>query len=280
MAKNRIKIESKDLDGNDIAVYITRPTKEESGQAQIVASKVFKEAMVSGALVRTTLENLLRKQGIWDDEKQAEVDKIDEEVKELLLKLKAGGIKLTEARQIGIDIRLARLRKNAIMSTRNEHDEYTAEAQSENAKFDYLASVCIKNEEGEPIFEDVEAYRDAGEQPYVIECAGKLAGMLYGLDENWESSLPENQFLQKYGFVDEDLRLVNKEGKYVTTDGRLIDNDFRYINEAGEYVDYDGNRIDEDGLPIVESQPFLDDDGNPIVDEEPKKRGRPKKAAD
>jgi hypothetical protein len=264
MAKNRIKIEAKDKEGKDIVVYVTRPSRDDNAQAQIVASKVFRDAALNGSLVRKTLEDLLIKQGIWNAEKQARADKIDDEIREKLIKLKSGGIKLNDARDLAVDVRIARMNKSILLSEKNAHDEFTAESQSENAKFDYLASVCIKDEEGKSIFKDIEEYKEKADEPYVSEAAAKLAAMLYGLDDEWEANLPENKFLRKFEFVDEDLRLVNKDGRHVTKDGKLIDSDFRYINEEGEYVDVDGKRIDKDGLPVVEFSPFLDDDGNPL----------------
>ena len=267
MAKNRIKIDSKDSEGNLVTVYVTRPNVDENAKAQMVASRVFKEAVFEGAIARKKLEKFLVEQGLWSSEEQAKLDKIDEEIREKLIQLKKGGMKVQEARDLAIEIRIARLNRSMLVAERNDHDDKTADAISENAKFDYLASVCIKDEEGNPIFKDVNEYKSS-EEPYVVEAAAKLASMLFGLDDKWEENLPENQFLKKFEFVDEDLRLVNKDGKHVTKDNKLIDNDFRYINEQGEYVDVDGNRIDTDGLPMVEFSPFLDDDGNPIIEAE------------
>ena len=271
MAKNKVKVESKDVDGNLVVVYITRPTREENAKAQMVASKTFKDAVLGGAIVRKALDDMLIAQGLWSAEQQAKVDKIDQEIRDKLLKLKKGGIGLSAGRDIAVEVRIARMQRSLLLSERNVHDDLTAEAISDNAKFDYLVSVCVKDEEGKPVFESVEDYKEKADanHPYVGEAAAKLAGMLYGLDEDWETNLPENQFLKKFNFVDEDLRLINKEGKFVTKDGKLVDNDFRYINEEGEYVDIDGNRIDKDGLPVVEFSPFLDDNGNPILDEQP-----------
>ena len=269
MAKNRIRVESKDLEGNIVTVYVVRPTKEQNAQAQIIASKIFKDAVVNGALVRKALDDILIKQGIWNSEKQSQVDKIDEEIRDKLIKLKSGGIKLSEARDLAVDVRIARMNRSLLLTERNAHDEFTAEAQSENGKFDYLCSVCIKDESGNNVFGSVDDYKEKSDEPYASAAAAKLAGLTYGLEENWESNLPENKFLSKFKFVDEELRLVNKDGRFVTKDGKLIDNDFRYINDQGEYVDVDGNRIDKDGLPVVEFSPFLDDDGNPILDEQP-----------
>jgi hypothetical protein len=267
MIKNRIKIESKDKEGNLVTVYVVRPTQQDNAQAQIVASKVFKDAVTNGALIRKALEEVLINQGIWSQDKQAKTDKIDEEIRQKLIKLKAGGIKISEARDLAVEVRIARLNKSLLLSERNAHDEFTAEAQSENAKFDYLCSVCIKDENGKSIFKNIDEYKEKSSEPYVLNAASKLASLTYGLEENWEENLPENRFLKKFNFVDEELRLINNEGKYVTKDGKLIDNDFRYINENGEFVDNDGNLIDKDGLPVVEFSPFLDDNGDPIVEQ-------------
>lgn len=278
MVKNRVEIKSKDKDGNEKVVYVVRPSRDDNAKAQIVASKTFKDAVLNGALVRKTLEDILVKQGVWNSEKQAQSDKIDDEIREKLIQLKSGGIKLSEARDLAIEVRIARMNKTVLLSEKNAHDEFTAESQSENSKFDFLVSVCIKDEEGNNVFESVDDYKDRADEPYAIEAASKLAGMLYGLEENWETNLPENKFLLKWNFVDENLRLINKEGKHVTKDGKLIDNDFRYVNEKGEYVDTSGRRIDDDGLPSVEFVPFLDDDGNPIEENssEPTKKTRKK----
>jgi hypothetical protein len=156
-----------------------------------------------------------------------------------------------------------------LQSEKNEYDSYTAEAQAEGAKITALVSMCLKNEKGESVFKDEDDYREKQEEPWALEGASKLATMVYGIDEGWEADLPENKFLKKYGFVDENLRLIDKADKfYVTIDGKRINENFQYVDEEGNLVDVDGNRVDDDGLPIVEAQPFLDDDGQPIVEEE------------
>lgn len=263
MAKNRIKIESKDHDGNDVVLYATRPTAPETADAQMVSNKAFKDALFAGAMVRKTLEEELKQQGIWNEEKQKQLDEYNDSIRKNLVKLKKGGVKLKEARDLAIQVRISRMEALSLQAERNEYDSYTAEAQAENAKIDYLVSVCLKNEIGEPYFKDVEEYRKNSDQPFVIEAANKLVTMIYGVDDNWESELPENKFLLKYNFVDDSLRLV-EDGHYVTVDGKKINENFQYVDDEGNITDADGNRIDEDGLPIVESQPFLDDDGNPV----------------
>lgn len=281
MSKGKIEVKSKDADGKDITVYVVRPSSDDYTNAQIEASKAFKNAIFSGAMLKRKLEEFLVEQGIWNSEKENRLEECDKQVLDGLTKLKKGGIKLSEAKDIAIKVRVARMNRALLLTSRSEYDDFTVEAQAENAKFNYLVSVCVKDEEGNCIFKDLDDYKNRANEPFAELSASKLATLIHGLDDNWESELPENQFLKKYGFVNDDLRLVNKEGKYVTSDGKIIDENFRYVDENGNFVDEDGIPIDKDGLPMVEHSPFLDDEGNPISDEEDentKKRGRPRKS--
>jgi hypothetical protein len=113
----------------------------------------------------------------------------------------------------------------------------------------------------------MEDYINRATDPIAIVGAQNLANMMYGLDSNYESNLPENKFLKKYKFVDDKLRLIDNKGRLVDEEGRLIDENNRFINEAGQYVDKFGSVVDVDGNYVVDFKPFLDDDGNPIQEE-------------
>lgn len=268
VAKNKVEIISKDSEGNEVKYFVTRPKSDDFKKAQIVANQAFKDAVTSGAMLRSRLEDFMIEQGLWNEEKQKLLEEIDKKLVENLKKLKAGGMKLSEARQVALEIRAGRMQRLLLETKRTELDEFTVESQAENARFDYLVSVCLKDEEGKPVFESLDDYKEKSTESYAAKAAAALASMLHGLDQNWEANLPENKFLKKYNFVNEELRLVDKSGNYVTSDNRLVDEDYNYVNEQGEKVDINGNKLDDDGLPIIESQPFLDDDGNPIIDPE------------
>jgi len=107
--------------------------------------------------------------------------------------------------------------------------------------------------------------------------AQTLAQMMYGLDKDFEKKLPENKFLVDYGFANENLHLINKEGNLIDVDGNLIDEQGRYIDKDGNVIDREGRKVNEEGQYEVESQPFLDENNNPIELPAKKKRGRPPK---
>ena len=166
-------------------------------------------------------------------------------------------------------------------------DANTAEGQADNTRFNYLMACCLVDPDtGKPIFADedgnpsLEAYEESADNDYIADAAGKLAEMMYGLDDDYEANLPENKFLKKFSFINEDLKLVNKEGQLVDTEGRLVNENGRFINGDGDFIDIEGSPVSEEGEYIVDEQPFLDDEGNDVVieEEKPKKKRVSKKA--
>lgn len=159
-----------------------------------------------------------------------------------------------------------------LISVRTSLDNHSAEGQADNARFNYLVSVClVYNDTKQPYFSNLEDYLNRAGEEISLLGAQHLANMLYGLDNDYESNLPENKFLKKYRFVDDKLRLVDKKGRLIDAESRLIDESGRFIDDQGNFVDKFGNRVDADGDYIVEQQPFLDDEGKPIILEDSNK---------
>jgi hypothetical protein len=65
-------------------------------------------------LMRHQLRDYLVSQGLWSEEQEKLVDKLNTELVEDLTKLKAGGIKLSEAKDLAIQIRAKRQLKNLL----------------------------------------------------------------------------------------------------------------------------------------------------------------------
>jgi len=302
MAENKTKtemvVESKDLDGNNKSVVVIRPDSKKLAEAQKVYNKLFRDGLESGALLRQRLDGYMREQGIWSDEKEKQYNELTTKINENEKRLAGGGIKLSVAKDLAMEMRGDRIAFRNLISERNQMDGNTAEGQSDNARFNYLVSVCILDPDTrKPLFMDIDDYDSQAAEPYIIEAAGELASMMYNLSPDYEKKLPENKFLKRFQFVDEELRLINDDGHLVDGDGRLINDEGRFVayDEDGVlyFIDRDGDKLDEEGNYITDddSEPvFLDDDGNPITledeaeeeaeaeveeaTEEPKKRGR------
>ena len=259
------------VDNKDVTFLVRAPSLQDQREATKVYNQTFSEALKAKAVVRAKLDDLLVEQGLWDGIKQAKFTDLQTKILEGERKLAKGGIPLAEAKRVALEMKKNREDLRELIAVKTNLDTHTAEGQADNARFNYLVSVCtVYNDSKQQYFKSFEDYNNRAADSVAILAAQNLAGMLYGLDNDYEEKLPENKFLKQYKFVDDQLRLINKEGKLVDEQGRLIDAGGRYINEKGQFIDKDGNLVDADGDYLVEFSPFLDDNGKPVILETPK----------
>jgi hypothetical protein len=259
------------IDNSEKEILVKSPSLDNQREAQKVYNQAFTDAIKSKSVVRARLDDILQEQGLWDDEKQAKFTELQKRILDGGKKLAKGGFGLNEAKDLAVEMKDCRDKIRDLISVRTSLDNHSAEGQADNARFNYLVSVCVVyNDTKEPVFTSLENYLNRSTEQVALLGAQNLANMLYGLDNDYESNLPENKFLKKYKFVDDKLRLIDKKGRLIDADGKLIDEEGRFIDDQGNYVDKFGNRINEAGDYIVETQPFLDEQGNPIIVEEPK----------
>lgn len=261
------------IQDNEVEFLVKTPSINDQREAQKIYNQAFTDAIKSKCVVRAKMDDLLEEQGLWNQDKQIKFNKLQQDILDSERKLAKGGISLKEARNIAIQMKRDRDEIRSLIAVRTSLDNHSAEGQADNARFNYLVSVCLvyNNVEKQPYFNNMEDYLNRSNEEVAIVAAQHLASMLYGLDNDYELNLPENKFLKKYKFIDDKLRYINKEGKLTDADGRLVDENGRYVDEQGNFVDKFGNRVDKDGEYVVETQPFLDDDGQPVVLDEDKK---------
>lgn len=254
------EVRSKDSNDKEVVVFVKKPNAKELSDAQIASAAAATKAITAGALTRVKLRDVLETQGIWTKEQETELEEIQKRITENVRVLAKGGIKLSHARKIAIEIRKDRNRQADLLSRRSELDQFTIEAQAENARFDYLTSICVVTEEGEKVFSSLDDYKNKSSEPYAYEAASELFDLISNSDKDWQKKLPENKFLLEHGFVNDEMRYINKDGHLTDSEGHLVNEDGRFINEKDEYVDRFGNRINEDGTPFIEAPaPFLED---------------------
>lgn len=251
----------------DVELQVVAPSAADNREANKVYNQAFNDALKSKAIVRARLDDILKEQGLWDDAKQAEYNKLQAGLLESERVLKKGGITLARAKEVALQMKRDRETLRELISDRTSLDNHTAEGQADNAKFNYLVYACTVHSDNpsKKYFSSYDDYQKRSSELVAVMAAQHVANFIYGLEDDYESKLPENKFLKDYHFVDDSGRLVNKDGKYVDSEGRLIDKNGRYIDEEGNFIDKQGNRVDEDGEYIVEFTPFLDDEGNPVV---------------
>jgi hypothetical protein len=255
----------------DVTVLVKKPNRKDLNDSQIAYNKAWRKSLEEKAILRQKLNDYLTEQGVWSDAKQKQYEEFIRKINDKELVLKKGGIPLKKAKSIALDLKRLRADFRELISERTSYDNHTAEGSADNARFDYLVSVCVLDPSTKkPVFANLDDYNERGSESWAVKAAGELANFLYNLDPNYEKSLPENTFLNKFKFTDSEGRLVNKEGHLVSIDEEGVE---RLIDDQGYFVAYDESGIqyfvNRSGEKIVRDEdiveaPFLDDDGNPV----------------
>ena len=269
----------------DVTVLVKKPSQKELSDSQIAYNKAWKKAIDENVMIRAKLNDYLSAQGIWSEDKQKQYEEFVRKINDKELVLKKGGIPLKKAKGIAVELKRLRADFRELISERTSYDNNTAEGVADNARFDYLVSVCVLDpSNNKSIFKNLDDYNEKSSEAWAIKAASELANFLYNLDPDYENSLEENVFLKKFKFVDDKGRLVNKDGHLISIDTEGVE---RLIDEEGYYVAYeeDGTKyyINRSGERIERSQDivqeaFLDDEGNPILNDQPEEEAKkPKK---
>ena len=256
---------TKNTEGKEVELEFVSAKAEDLMGANKIYNKIFASLLNEGGLLRKRLSDKLREQGLWGDEKQTELERLQKSIIDKTYKLHKGKIKLSKAKEIALDVKKDRAKQSELLVSYNEYDNNTIEGQADNARFNYMVYACtVYSENKKRYFESYDKFLESSD-PVTIVAAEKYASEFYSFDPDFEDSLPENQFLKKFNFTDDKLRLINAKGKLVDEDGNLIDEFGNRIDSKGNIVDVFGYKRTPDGGFSDESSPFLDDKGKPVL---------------
>lgn len=249
-----------ELNGVMTKFKVYEPNLTQQREAMKVRNRTFYDAVDSGALLKVQLIDIMRERNLWNDVKQAEYSNLEQQILDSKEKLNKGGFKLSEARGLALDMQKWRDELVEMKVSESQLANETAEGQADNASFNYLVSTCVVyNDNEQPVFNGLDDYLNKSLAPswndITLRFAKCLAALTYGVRSDIEKQLPENEFLLEYGFVDNELRLIDENGEL--------------INENGEVVDEDGFAVEEK-QEIIERKPFLDEDGGEIIRDQEK----------
>ena len=83
---------------NGIKYAVNRPSVKQQQAANKLRSKTFNEALRNGDLLRDQLDSELRKRGDWNDDREADYQRLRKEVSDYELALKKGVLNSVELR--------------------------------------------------------------------------------------------------------------------------------------------------------------------------------------
>ena len=114
------------IDSKEIELCVVRPNVKQRQEGQKVYNKAFRDAVESGAILRAKVNSVMREQNLWDDTKEAQYKQLVEKINSNERKIKSGGIKLSEAKEIALQMRKDRVELRSLTSERSGLDNNTA----------------------------------------------------------------------------------------------------------------------------------------------------------
>jgi len=256
-------------DGTDKIIVAKLPNTGTQSRSDRIRAKAWTECVQDGIMTKKELARFMKEKGIWDESKDLEQLKLAQELNDLekqlfIKKGRSSKVKASQGKEIAMKMRIIRLRMRDLVAERITLENNTAEALADNAKFDFLVSACTFDEKGQKVYNSLEEYTNSADSEIAYAAATALAGMLYNLDQEFESKLPENKFLKMFGLCDDNLSLVDTEGHRVDSTGRRLNKLGQLIDDEDRAIDADGNLLDEEGnyLPTVT---YVDEKGKKIT---------------
>jgi hypothetical protein len=107
----------------EVELAVVLPSAKIKQQGRHVHAKAYNNAIQAGAMLREELEGHLRNSKLWSDERQAEYDRLRKVLLDGEKKLAKRGLKLSEARDLAIEMSKARLDLQELLAQRNKVDQ-------------------------------------------------------------------------------------------------------------------------------------------------------------
>ena len=266
------KKEEKKFEYKDKQYLIKELTADQTIEAQRVYTKEFKKAVENGAILKQSLEEHMRDQGLWDDEMAEKYTDLVKQSADLEYKIKSGAYKkASELRDKAFELKKIRNELTALLSVRNSMDSVTAEGLADNERFFYLVSACVYDYlTQKPVFSSLQDYKDQADSELAVKCASEYANVAYGLDENYQDAFVENKLLKRLNLLNDKGQLINRKGQRVDINGNLLD-------DEGSRIDADGNRIDINNNPLLDDSVVDELDFEDDLAEDTEKEEKPKR---
>jgi len=240
-------------DGKEVKIKVIKPTNRLNSAAQRIGATVWTKCIQDGVMTKQELKALMEKKKIWGKDQDEKQKVLQQEISDLEKDLyinKRKKIKLSEAKDIAFKMQKKRVELRDHITSKIELEGNTAESLSDNAKFDFLVANCTLWENGNKVYNSLDAYQDSSDDTIAFTAAATLAEMLYAIDPEFEKGLPENRFLRAAGLLNDSLEYIDKDGERTDRDGKAI-------NDLGWFQDDEGNRIDANGHPLTENGTYV-----------------------
>lgn len=190
--------ETFELDGKSYKVVLPNSKQREEGER--IHAKAYATALKSGGFLEGNIYKVARENDLWDDEKEAEVAQIRQELADKERVLEEGGIELEEAEQIALamkELRYSLLIRNFVLEEIRSH---SVNRKADAAKIDYFISCCTLDEKGRAAFSSLDDYYTRQNEDLVSVATLAFSKIWYNYNEN-TFKFPEDEFLEEFNLI-------------------------------------------------------------------------------
>lgn len=190
--------ETFELDGKTYKVRL--PNSKEREEGERIHAKAFASALKNGGFLEGNIYKVARENGLWDDEKEAKVAEIRQELVDKQRVLDEGGIELEEGEKIALQMRELRyslLIENFILEEIRSH---SVNRKADAARMDYFVSCCTLDEKGGRAFKDLDDYYVRQNEELVSVATLAFSKIWYNYNES-SFKFPEDEFLEEFNLI-------------------------------------------------------------------------------
>ena len=123
------------------------PQVQDIKEANEMRAKTFNTSLSRGDLLRDQLEGELRKRKLWNDDREEEYQTLRRLTLDSEYRLQKGGVKLSQARAIALEMTANRNKMVELLSSRTDLDANTCEGKADASRFNFLFSCCLVYDE-------------------------------------------------------------------------------------------------------------------------------------
>lgn len=247
-----------EVGGKKVSLKTVPINNKVRSESQPIYAAALRQAVTDGLYLKVELDKVLEAKGLLNTEKeQVRIDELRSELKQSEISLRkrigpAGSLlSKDEGRKLALHMRKLRGQIGDIGQTILSLYTNSAENFASNEQNKYLIFATTLTESGSTYWKNFEEFKTDSDNPVYGPAISSFL-KVNGADNSVEKEYPENKWLVRMGYLNNDLEFIDSKGRLIDEDGRLINKDGRFINDNGEYIDKYGNRVDEKGNLLVE----------------------------
>lgn len=190
--------ETFELDNKTYKVKL--PTSKQREEGERIHARAYALALKNGGFLEGNIYKVAREHGLWDDEKEAEIAQIRQELADKERVLSEGGIELEEAEAIANsmkELRYQLLVKNFVLE---EIRSQSVNRKADAARMDYFISCCTLDERDQPVFKNIDDFYARQNEEIVGVATFAFSKIWYNYNES-TFKFPEDEFLEEFDLI-------------------------------------------------------------------------------